>query len=321
MRMALTLGLAVFLTASSARAESWDMPMAYPDGNFHTQTGKQFADCVKAGTKGDLTITVHGNGSLFKGNEIKRAVQTGQAPIGERLLSAHENENALFGFDAVPFLATSFDASDRLWASAQPTITDLLQDQNLVLLYSVPWPPQGLYTKAPIKRAADLKGVKFRAYNAATAKFAALTGAVPVQIEASELAQALATGVADSFISSGATGHDVKVWESLHYFYDVQAWLPRNYVFANKDSYDGLAKPSQEALTICAAKAATSGEAEAKRLTGSYLAEFKEHGMTVVEPDKALEADLAAIGQTMTADWIKKTGAKGQTILDAYQKD
>ena len=321
MRLALAFGLALSLTAVTAHAESWDMPMAYPDGNFHTQTGKAFAECVKAGTNGDLTIIVHGNGSLFKGNEIKRAVQTGQAPIGERLLSAHANENALFGFDAVPFLATSFDASDRLWAAAKPTITGLLKEQNLVFLYSVPWPPQGLYTKAPIERASDLKGVKFRAYNAATAKFAALTGAVPVQIEASELAQALATGVADSFISSGATGHDVKVWESLHYFYDVQAWLPRNYVFANQDSYDGLAKASRQALTTCAAKAAASGEAEAKRLTGTYLDEFRRHGMTVVEPGPKLEQDFAAIGQTMTADWVKQTGAKGQAILDAYQKD
>src|SRR6056300_1651538 len=128
-------------------AEKWDMPMAYAASNFHSQMGVKFAEAVKVATGGEIDITVHPGGSLFKGGEIKRAVQTGQAPIGERLLSAHANENAVFGFDSVPFLATSFDASDKLWKAARPTMEDILADQNLVLLYAVPWPPQGIYSK------------------------------------------------------------------------------------------------------------------------------------------------------------------------------
>jgi TRAP-type C4-dicarboxylate transport system substrate-binding protein len=209
--------LAVALTGLAAQAlaaDKWDMPMAYPDSNFHTENGKAFAQCVADGTGGELEIVVHGGGSLFKGNEIKRAVQTGQAPIGERLLSAHQNENALFGFDSVPFLATGYDASDKLWDTAKPTLEQVLDEQSLVLLYAVPWPPQGLYTKKDLTSAADMEGVKFRSYNTATARMAELMGAVPVQIEEAELSQALATGVADSFISSGATGYDRKVWDS-----------------------------------------------------------------------------------------------------------
>ncbi len=201
--------------------------------------------CVADKSGGALEIVVHPNGSLFAGNDIKRAVQTGQAPIGERLLSAHENENKLFGIDAIPFLATSFDDSDRLWDLARDKIDAALADQNLTMIYSVPWPPQGLYTKKDINSAADLKGLKFRAYNAATARIAELAGMVPVQIEMAELSQALATGVADSFISSGSTGVDAKVWEQLDHFYDVQAWLPRNVVFVNSDSFDALDDAAQ----------------------------------------------------------------------------
>lgn len=303
----------------AASAETWDMPMAYPDSNFHTANGKTFAECVTQASGGALEITVHANGSLFKGNEIKRAVQTGQAQIGERLLSAHENENAVFGFDAIPFLATSFDQSDKLWQSAKPTLEKVLDGQNLVLLYSVPWPAQGLYTKKDINAAADLRGVKFRSYNAATAKLAELTGAVPVQIEAAELSQALATGVAESFISSGATGYDSKVWEQLDHFYDVQAWLPRNYVLANKDAFESLPEASRTALVDCAGKAATAGEAEAKRLAGWYLEQLAANGMKVQPPGDQLKADLAGIGATMTDEWVKRAGADGQTIIDAYR--
>ena len=320
MRTAVAIGLGLLLPAAAVAAESWDMPMAYPDSNFHTATGKAFATCVQEGSGGELQITVHANGSLFKGNEIKRAVQTGQAPIGERLLSAHENENAIFGFDAVPFLATSFAASARLWEAARPTLEQVLAQQSLVLLYTVPWPPQGLYAKKDINAAADLRGVKFRAYNAATARLAELTGAVPVQIEAAELSQALATGVAESFISSGSTGYDVKAWEHLDRFYDVQAWLPRNYVLANKDALEALPEGSRKALTACAAKAARSGEVEAQKLSAYYLEQLAAKGMKVQAPGAQLKADLEKMGQTMTADWLAKAGEEGKKIVEAYRR-
>ncbi|MEE8225657.1 MAG: C4-dicarboxylate ABC transporter substrate-binding protein, partial [Kiloniellales bacterium] len=112
--------------------EKWDMPMAYADSNFHTQNGKAFAEAVMVATGGELEIVVHGGGSLFKGNEIKRAVQTGQAPIGERLLSAHQNENVLFGADSIPFLATSYEASAKLWKAAKPKLESILEKQNLI---------------------------------------------------------------------------------------------------------------------------------------------------------------------------------------------
>ena len=195
-------GLAAGLALSAGTvhaADKWDMLTAYVDSNYHTQTGKLFAEAVGVCTGGDLEIVVHGGGTLFKGGEIKRAVQTGRAPIGERLLSAHQNENAVFGFDSVPFLASSFEASDRLWQAARGRLTEILAEQNLVLLYSIPWPPQGMYFEREIGGIADMGGIKFRTNNAATARLAALAKMLPVHVEAAELRQALATGVADAF--------------------------------------------------------------------------------------------------------------------------
>jgi TRAP-type C4-dicarboxylate transport system substrate-binding protein len=300
-------------------AEKWDMPTAYPDSNFHTENAKAFAECVAGGTEGEIDIVVHGGGSLFKGNEIKRAVQTGQAPIGERLLSAHQNENALFGFDSIPFLATSYEASDKLWAAARPTLEQVLDEQNLVLLYAVPWPPQGIYAKKELNSAADLEGVKFRSYNTATARMAELTGAVPVQIEEAELSQALATGVADSFISSGATGYDRKVWEQLSRWYEVNAWLPRNTVFVNKDAWEGLDEATQAVLRDCAAQAGEAGTAKSNELNDWYKEQLTANGMTVEPPGDQLRADLEAIGETMTDEWLDAAGEQGKLIVDSYR--
>jgi TRAP-type C4-dicarboxylate transport system substrate-binding protein len=306
--------------AGAASAERWDMPTAYPETNFHTENAKKFAACVKDGTKGAIEIVVHANGSLFKGSDIKRAVQTGQAPIGERLLSAHENENPLFGFDAVPFLAASYEASEKLLQAARPKLEALLDKQNLVLLYTVPWPPQGIYTKKPLKSAADMKGVKFRSYNAATARMAELMGAVPVQIEAAELSQALATGVVESFISSGSTGYDIKVWEHLKYWYDTQAWLPRNSIFVNKAAWNGLKPEQQQVFRDCAAKAEAEGTARSKELAGWYIEQLRAKGMTIEPPSPELKADLARIGEIMTNEWLAKAGQDGKAIVEAFRK-
>jgi len=310
---------AVMPAFAASHSQKWDMPMAYSASNFHSEVGAEFAKCVTEGTGGAIEMTTHPSGSLFSGADIKRAVQTGQVPIGERLLSGHQNENALFGFDSVPFLATSFDDSEKLWKVARPKIEKLLADQNLTLLYAVPWPPQGLYFKNPVNSVADMAGVKFRSYNTATAKLAELTGMLPVQIEAAEISQAFATGVADSMISSGATGYDRKVWESLNYFYEVDAWLPRNYVFANTDSWNGLDDATKAVFTGCADKAAADGLQRSKDYTNFTLDGLRAGGMTVAPPSDQLKTELRAIGETMTTEWLAEAGADGQAIVDEFK--
>ena len=316
----LALGaLGVLFFSAQASAEKWDMSMAYNDGNYHTINGKIFAQAVDTCTGGELKITVHGGGSLFKGNEIKRAVQTGQAQIGERLLSAHANENSVFGFDSVPFLATSFEDSEKLKIAASEVLGDILDKQGLVMLYSVPWPPQGLYFKKAVNSVADMKGIKFRAYNAATARLAELSGMLPVQIEAAELVQALATGVAGAFVSSGSTGYDKKVWEHLTHFYDVQAWLPRNTVFANKKAFNALPKQSQNCLRSSALLAGVAGTARAEQLSGWYVAQLAANGMQVSPPGDQLKKDLQAIGAIMSEEWKKAAGTNGEAIINAFK--
>lgn len=305
--------------AAPAMAETWDMPMAYSASNFHSATGAEFAKCVTTGTGGEIEIKTHASGSLFKGADIKRAVQTGQAPIGERLLSGHQNENALFGFDSIPFLATSFDDSDKLWKAAKPSIEKLLAEQNLTLLYAVSWPPQGLYFKNEVTSVADMKGIKFRSYNNATSRLAELTGMLPVTIEAAEISQAFATGVADSMVSSGSTGYDRKVWESLNYFYEVDAWLPRNYVFVNSDVWGGTSEASQNVIRGCAELAEYAGNWRSKEYTGFTLQGLRDGGMSVGPASDQMVGELKEIGVTMTAEWLENAGDEGKAIVEAFQ--
>ena len=313
--------LAAVLSAGLAQAaEKWDMPLAYAASNYHSENAARFAAAVTAATGGELEIVTHASGSLFKGGEIFRAVRTGQAPIGERLISALGNEDPLFEIDALPFLATSFAEARKLYAASRAAMDKTLEEKGVKLLYAVPWPPQGLYNKQPVNSAADMKGVKFRAYNAATSRLAELMGAVPTKIEAAELVQAFATGVADSMISSGSTGYDRKIWEHVKYWYDVQAWLPKNMVVVNLDSWNDLDEKTRGIVSKAAADAEAAGWAKAQELADWYKEQLAANGMTIEGPSDQLRTDFVNIGDQMTQEWLDRAGDNGKSVIEAYKK-
>jgi TRAP-type C4-dicarboxylate transport system substrate-binding protein len=321
MKIKFALVVAAITCSSAPFAQTkWDLPAAYPASNFHTENITQFAKDVETATSGKLKITVHANASLFKAPEIKRAVQGGQAQIGEILLVNFENENPIFGADGIPFLASSYADSKRLYAAQIPVLDKILGAQGMKILYAVAWPPQGLFVKKELASVADMRGVKWRAYSPATAKMAELIGAQPVTIQAAEVSQAFATGVVDSMMTSGATGYDTKIYESVKYLYDTQAWLPKNAIIVNLKAFNALDAATQAAVTQAAAAAETRGWASSAEKNEWYKAELTKKGMKILSPSPKLAADLKQVGTIMLADWEKKAGADGQTLINAYRK-
>jgi TRAP-type C4-dicarboxylate transport system substrate-binding protein len=310
----------VALAAPAMAQTKWNLPAAYAADNPHSVNLIAFAKDVSTATGDKLQITVHPAASLFKAPEIKRAVATGQAQVGEVLISLHENEDPMFGIDVVPFLATSYPDAKKLWLASKPAIEKKLASQGLMLLFAVPWGPQGIYAKKDLNSIEDMKGLKWRAYNVGTSRIAELVGAQPVTIQAAELAQALATGVVNAFITSGSTGYDTKAWETMTHFYDTQAWIPKNVTFVNKAAFDALDKPTQEAVLKAAAVAEERGWKLAEEKAKWYLEQLAANKMKVLPPPPALKAGLQKIGEQLTADWSKKAGAEGEAVVAAYKK-
>ncbi len=308
------------MTLAAQAQTKWDLPAAYPASNFHSVNLQQFADDVDKASGGKLKITVHPNASLFKAPEIKRAVQGGQAQIGEILLVNFQNEWQIFGADGIPFLVDSYDQAMKLWAVQKPMLDKKLAEQGMMVLYAVPWPPQGIYVKKPIQSAADLKGVKWRAYSPATARIAELVGAQPVTVQAAELSQAMATGVVESYMSSGSTGFDTKTYEHIKNWYDTQAWLPKNAVIVNKAAFDALDAPTKQALLKAAADAEVRGLAASKKANTESLDKLKANGMAILPPPPQLSADMKKVGQTMLGEWLDKAGPEGKQLVDAFNK-
>lgn len=312
------IALVGLFAAGAAVADTWDMPVPYSDGVFHTINIREFAEDVKMRTNGVLEINVHSAGSLFKHPEIKNAVRSGQVPIGEFLLSRLSNENPVFGVDSLPFLASSYDSAEQLWKASRSKVEALLDEQGLQVLFAVPWPPQGLYTKKAVDSVADLKGLKFRAYNATLERLADLAGAVPTQVEAPDIPQAFATGQVQAMITSPSTGVSSKSWDFLTHYYDTQAWLPKNITVVNKKAFRKLPTEVQQAVMEAAAAAEMKGWEKSREETAEKTKILADNGLSVNPPSDTLKNELAAIGEKMTAEWLDKAGADGEAVMDAF---
>jgi TRAP-type C4-dicarboxylate transport system substrate-binding protein len=323
----LTAAVVVALTASAvlkavpAYAQlKWTLPSAYPADNFHTQNLEAFAKDVAQVTDGKLAIRVYPNASLFPASAIKSAVRVGQVQIGETLISLHENEDPIFGIDVVPFLATSYDQARKLWTASKPSIARTFAAQGLMVLFAVPWPPQGIFANQEINQIGDLKGLSWRVYNSGTKRIAQIVEAYPVTIQAADLRQALATGLINALMTSAATGYDVKVWERMGYFYDTRAWIPKNVTLVNRAAFDQLDEPMQDAVLRVAAAAEARGWWWSQDKTKWYTEQLAAHGMKVLPASVALKTGLQEIGERLTGEWLMRAGADGLAIIDAYRR-
>jgi TRAP-type C4-dicarboxylate transport system substrate-binding protein len=314
-------GIAAALLASTAVfADKWNMPTRSNERNYHTRNILQFAADVKKATDGKIDIVVHPEDSLVKQPEVKRAVQTGQIQIGELLMSLHSNEAALFGVDAVPFLATNNAEYAKLLKVVRPYLEERLKKQGLRLLFVVPFPPNSFYTGKEIHSTSDFKGVRFRAFNPVTGRLAELMGAVPVTVQQSEVPQAFSTGVIQAMITSSATGVDTQAWDFVKYFYDVKAMAPWDITIVNERVFSGLDQKTRDAVLAAAKIAEERGWKLQAEETGKLVAMLKSKGMDVRQPSPALMAELNKIGEQLIAEWSKAAGEDGPKILDQFRK-
>lgn len=297
------------LTAGFASAEiKWDMPTPYADGTHHTQNIRQFAEDVSEATDGELNIVVHSGASLFKHPEIHRAVRTGQAPIGEVFMGLLGNEDPLYKVDNIPFLVTSFDGAKKLWDVTRPEVEASLEKQGLKLLYAVPWPPQGFYTKNKVESINDFIGMKMRAYSASTSRMSELLAAIPTTVQTPEIPQAFSTGIIDAMATSPTTGVSSQAWDYTDYYLDARAWIPKNMVFVNARAFNRLPAEVQQAVLDAAATAEARGWEMAVAETDQKTAELAEHGMTVYSPDDSLAHHLNEVGNDMAREWFEEMG-------------
>lgn len=314
-----TLLCAMMMGSATATADRWDLPTPYGDSTHQTQVARSFAEEVNASSGGKLEIKVHSGGSLIKHPEIHRAVKSRQVQIGEVFIGRLGNNDPIFKLDNIPFLATDFDSAEKLYKASRQALNKALAKDGLMLLYTSPWPAQDLYSNKPVNSLADLQGLKMRSYSPTTSRLADLMGTTPVNIPFSDIAQAFTTNAIDAMFTSPSTGVNSQSWDYISYFTTVNAWIPKNMMFVNSRLFKRLDADTRQVILTAAANAEKKGWALGRKLAVEHTETLGKNGMVVSAPSDKLQAELRAIGKTMAGEWLKETGAVGQSIIDSYK--
>ncbi len=320
---ALTALLLAFAGPAEAQPQThaqtrWTMATAYPEANYHTQAIRGMLTEVEAASHGALGISLHSNASLMPLAQIKRAVQTGQAQMGEVLLGAYGNEDPLYEMDFIPFLADTWERMARFNEVTVPALEARMARQGLTLLYVASWPSQAFYAKSELRTVEDLRGARFRAQSPIISRMAELLGATPVTVQAADVPQAFATGLANAMITSGQTGVDSAAWDYCRYVYDVGFTLTRNAVFVNTRAFQALTPELQAAFRTAAASAAIRARAGAQESETVMMQRLRDRGMVVGRAPESLLIGLRRIGDTQREEWAQKAGPEGRALLERY---
>jgi TRAP-type transport system periplasmic protein len=295
-----------------------DLATGYPATSFHVQNLNALADDLRQRTNGELQIKVHAGGSLLKATEIRKALSEGKVPLAEVFGPGLGGVDPVFALDALPFLATSYESAQRLWRQVRPLAEKRAALQGWTLLMSVPWPPQGLFAAREVRTVADFKGQAMRENSPSLKRVAEMLGATPVTVESADLPAALQAGKVKLVFTSAAQGVDTRIWETQSWFYQANAWLPRNLVLANTRALEAL-KPAQRAALLAAAAAAEErGWRLSRDNAEQSLAALRAAGMKVGQLDSSSRARMDRVGSALTADAMRTADPELLGVLSTY---
>jgi TRAP-type C4-dicarboxylate transport system substrate-binding protein len=313
-----TMGGAAALAAGAGSAWAqvkWDLSTVWPDGNFHTQNAKRFAEEVKKATAGAVDITVKSGGQLgFKGPEHLRAVRDGLVPMADILNIQQIGDEPLMGTESIPFLVGTPEELKVLHKYLRPEYEKIAAKNNQKILYMVPWPTQYLHLKVKVDTLDGLKNIKIRVPDKNALDMVAAVGMAPVLIPWGETIPALASGAVAGVSTSAVSGVDGKFWEFLKYIYPTNHTWSCQIVTVNLDAWAKLKPDQQKAIEELGRKLEPEFWAASLKADTDSLKRLKEGGMEVVPIPDAMMKDFRARTAPLLDAFIKRVPASEKPI-------
>lgn len=292
----------------------------YDEGTHQTINNRVFARDISRETMNVLDFDVHTNGSLYSGMALFEAVSQGEVDLGELILSSMGSLDPVFLVDNLPFVVSDFDAAYQLWLSTRGDIDRILAEHGVKLLYSTPWPPQGIYTNDVPTGAGDFAGMNIRSYSEMTRVLIEALNATPVEVPFSEVENAFSEGRIDAMITSVSTGVSSSAWQYTRVYTNILFWIPKNIVFMNASVFDQLTPEQQSTLLRSAEAAELRGWRLAQEEYLRSTISLTDNGIRVRTPRAALRLELEQIGAEITADWLSGKDDRIKALLNGTQQ-
>tara|TARA_B100001971_G_C18190138_1_gene538101 strand:- start:409 stop:1359 length:951 start_codon:yes stop_codon:yes gene_type:complete len=275
---------------------------------------------VEEYTSGAVKMDFYWPGMLpYKGKEVLTAVN-------DRLVDGAEGTPHLYG-GIEPIMETSYliylfendaEAKAGLQSVVFPHFAKAFEKYNVQVLINRPssggfnqW-----FSKEPVSKLSDMKGVSARAYNKESSDVLKYWGAVPTTIPMVELYQALQRGVVDAVITSASTANSTKFWEILDYITKVayKSYSPAN-IMVNKDAWKELPPDTKLIVEALSIKYSDIFWSKALAAEEELWESLLGHGMKIVELEPGEKAKLkAASAYPAWKGWLERSGDDGVAI-------
>lgn len=320
--LALSLTLVTLFSAATPRAAEYKLEYrlstvlgeAFPWG----WSGNRWAELVTEKTQGRIHIKMYPGVSLVSGDQTKEFTALRQGAIDLAIgstinWSSQVKELNVF---ALPFLMPDYRAIDALTqGDVGKALFTLIAGQDVVPLA---WGENGFRqlsnSKHPIRRPADLKGLKIRVVGSPlfNETFAAL-GATPIQMSWADAQPAMATGAVDGQENPLTVFNAAKLYMVGQKHLTLWDYVADPLIFAvNKTVWDSWTPEDQQAVREAAFQAAREEVAMARQgITdndNALLKQIESNGVAVVSLTSAEKQAFRAATRAVYNRWRKHIG-------------
>ena len=301
----------------------WDMPTEYSQNTMPGLGVTTLAKRLTELSAGKIQIKPSFDASSgIRSAGMLAAVAEGRVQAGDAFAGALETEDPIFALPSLPFLVTSIADAKQLADLARPFLAAALQKKGQRLLYLTPWPPSGIWSKAPLKTSSDLSNLRIRAYDKISNEVLAGAGATATLISFADTMPKLADGSINAVLSSGDGGAGRKLWEFLPYFSEITYSLPLSVATLNQALYDGLSSDLRDAVDTAGSQTETAlWLALSTRLQENHQ-RMSENGVIIdSNPPPAVIAALKDGASSAQRAWCTRSGPICPRILDAFRAE
>ena len=309
--LAALAGFPAVTRAQTAIALRFSSSMTADDNAAHYVWYQRFQANLRAAVGDAIKIDYFPNNQLGKESDVVQQVKVGSIDMmvtGSSIFATISPEIGMldlgYVFDNYAHVARAMEGT------AGATLNDILQKRSgcTVLTWASHFGARSVYTKAPVKSLADIKGVKLRVLpTPAFIETFKLMGAIPTPIPFGELYMAAQTGVVDGFEHDAATVLASKLDEVVKYCWLTEHLFSPMVVVIGKRGMDRIPANLQPAFMKAVADSTTQQRAIASEKGAGALAELKKKGI-VFSPMAA--ADRVAVRKEMEsrlwADFAKQ---------------
>ncbi len=318
----LVVSIAALCMATAASADmKWDLPTEQSESSLTGIADLAFADGVREKTGGEIDITVHFGGALgFKTKDHYDAVATGAVVLADSYTGPLVGFDSVWQVSALPFLTGGIDDAWKLYQASKPIYSEVLADQNQILLYTIPWTPSGIWANKPIESLEDLSDLKMRVYDPLGQMTFEAAGATPITLSFSDVVPQLTTGGIEAVLTSAEGGYQNKFADLLSNFTAISYASPLSIVHMNADTWNGLSDEQRTAVSEAAAEAEAMIWERASSREADVFDKMREAGIDISnEVSASLAENLRQAADAAVQEWLAKSGDRGAAILEAYR--